>query len=257
MAKDIPFHPAAAIFPMMEGKSLEDFKADIEEYGVREPAEVLNGKLIDGRNRYVVCLELGIKCPTVDVTVDDPVAYVLSKNLHRRHMTPSQLSMVGDKARAIYDKEAKERQKEHGGTAPGKITGGKVTISDFGKARDAVGKAVGVSGSLIDRAAKVREKGTPELAKAVEEGRMSVSTAAKLADENEETQKETALKAKFSSGRYRGPKCKNDEPEPGVFRGVGVLRANEAINALKQIPKNDLLRKRGFQIVTDWIKANK
>ena len=47
------------------------------------------------------------------------------------------------------------------------------------------------------------------------------------------------------------------EPEPelpeGVSRGVGVDRANEAINCLKRIPKNDRLRKRGFQIVTDWI----
>jgi hypothetical protein len=39
------------------------------------------------------------------------------------------------------------------------------------------------------------------------------------------------------------------------MRGVGVLRANEAIDVLKRIPKNDALRKRGFQIVTDWIKA--
>ena len=46
-------------------------------------------------------------------------------------------------------------------------------------------------------------------------------------------------------------------PEPGKFRGVGVLRANEAIDALKRIPKNDALRKRGFQIVSDWIKANR
>jgi len=50
------------------------------------------------------------------------------------------------------------------------------------------------------------------------------------------------------------------EPEPeleeGVDNGVGVSRAHEAINCLKRIPKNDRLRKRGFQIVTDWIRDN-
>ncbi len=53
---------------------------------------------------------------------------------------------------AIYDKLAKERQKEHGRTALGKNTSGIITGSD---ARDSAGKAVGVSGSLIDRARKV------------------------------------------------------------------------------------------------------
>jgi hypothetical protein len=50
---------------------------------------------------------------------------------------------------------------------------------------------------------------------------------------------------------------KAEEKPEGEVRGVGVTRANEAINCLIRIPKNDALRKRGFQIVTDWIKANK
>ncbi|MCE5268909.1 MAG: hypothetical protein LLG00_13605 [Planctomycetaceae bacterium] len=58
--------------------------------------------------------------------------------------------MVADNIRDYYDKQAKQRQKEHAGTAPGKNTGGKSTTSDSGKARDAAGKAVGVSGSLVD-----------------------------------------------------------------------------------------------------------
>ena len=66
-------------------------------------------------------------------------------------LTPSQLSMVADKAREYYDKAAKERQKDHGGTAPGKgkNTSGKLTGSD-GDARDAAGKALGVSGRSVD-----------------------------------------------------------------------------------------------------------
>src|SRR5262249_60206546 len=38
-------------------------------------------------------------------------------------------------------------------------------------------------------------------------------------------------------------------------RGVGTVRAQEAINCLSRIPKNDALRERGFQIVMDWIKT--
>jgi hypothetical protein len=51
----------------------------------------------------------------------------------------------------------------------------------------------------------------------------------------------------------------NDDPlelPEGVSRGKGVMRANEALNCLMRIPKNDGLRKRGLQIVTDWISHN-
>jgi ParB family chromosome partitioning protein len=47
-----------------------------------------------------------------------------------------------------------------------------------------------------------------------------------------------------------------EEPPDKKVQGVGVVRANEAINFLMRIPKNDALRKRGFQIVTDWIRHN-
>lgn len=42
---------------------------------------------------------------------------------------------------------------------------------------------------------------------------------------------------------------------PMMGRGVGLWRGNEAIDALKRIPRNDPFRDRGFQIVGDWVKA--
>ncbi len=48
-----------------------------------------------------------------------------------------------------------------------------------------------------------------------------------------------------------------DDNGPGhKIRGVGTIRGHEAVDCLKRIPKNDALRKRGFQIVTDWIESN-
>jgi Protein of unknown function (DUF3102) len=52
----------------------------------------------------------------------------------------------------------------------------------------------------------------------------------------------------------------SDEPEEAPagpeVRGVGVFRANEAINYLCLIPRNDPLRAMGLKIVTEWIKAH-
>jgi hypothetical protein len=107
--------------------------------------------------------------------------------------------MVADKVRDYYDKQAKERQRVRKGDQPGASVANLPHL-DSGKARDAAGKALGVSGKLVDRARTVREKGVPELAQAVEEGRMSVTRASDLTDEDESEQREVAKGATQSGG---------------------------------------------------------
>ena len=76
-------------------------------------------------------------------------------------------AMVGARAREMYDKAAKERQK----LSKGRGQKGPENLPDLNAdardARDAAGKAVGVSGKSIDFASKVLKSGTPELVKAV------------------------------------------------------------------------------------------
>jgi hypothetical protein len=125
------------------------------------------------------------------------------------------------------------------------------------RARDAAGKAVGVGGRTVDDASRVLKTGIPELIEACDADKISVSHAARIAKESPERQAEIVPKVNGRPSRRVAGVVEEDEPEPGKSRGVGVRRANEAIDCLKRIPKNDGLRKRGFQIVTDWIKHNK
>ena len=57
---------------------------------------------------------LGIEPKFRDVSPDDPVAYVLPQNLHRRRLDTGQRAMIADKARDYQDKAAKERQRAAG-----------------------------------------------------------------------------------------------------------------------------------------------
>jgi hypothetical protein len=53
------------------------------------------------------------------------------------------------------------------------------------------------------------------------------------------------------------PAKKKRNEYAGMVRGrMGVVRAYEAINCLKQILPNDELRNDGFRVVADWIKHN-
>jgi ParB-like chromosome segregation protein Spo0J len=264
---EMEFHEAANIFPLDE-EHIDELTSDIRKNGQRVPIEIMGGKVLDGRRRWIACGKANVKPLTREVEVTDPVAYVLSLNLHRRHLSLTQLGMVAARAREWYDEEAKRRQKEGGQTAgkgrPKQVVENLPQANEVGKARDAVGKAVGVSGKTVDYATKVLKHGTPALVAAVDADRVAVSTAARAASLSEEEQNALAERVVQGSANGRRPRPTaaetesdpDNNPEDREVKGKGVYLAYEAINCLKRIPKNDALRKRGFQIVTDWIRHN-
>ena len=91
----LPIHALATIFPPMSDAEFAALKADISEHGVHQPVAVWRGEIVDGRNRYLAAEELGIKAPLRYLDDDiDPVSYVLSSNMSRRNLDPSQRAIV-------------------------------------------------------------------------------------------------------------------------------------------------------------------
>lgn len=148
---------------------------------MREPIWLHEGKIIDGRNRYRACVTAGIE-PTYREWngKGDLVAFVVSLNLHRRHLTPAQRAMAAARARDYYDRQAKERQKSAGGDKTrGKALPAKIPEA-LGNARDQAGSVFGVNGKYVDMASKVLRDGGNEIIQAVSEGRMKLNVAMAL-----------------------------------------------------------------------------
>jgi ParB-like chromosome segregation protein Spo0J len=90
--KTFKFHPRADLFPLMEGEEFDALVADIKTNGLRTPIQLSGGKILDGRNRYRACLAAGVE-PSINRSesdIGDPIAYVISANIHRRHLTAEQ-----------------------------------------------------------------------------------------------------------------------------------------------------------------------
>ena len=92
----LEFHPLADIFPLMEGEEFDALVADIKANGLRESIKLYEGMILDGRNRYRACLAAGVYLShhpiddMLDVCNETPAAYVISANIHRRHLTAEQ-----------------------------------------------------------------------------------------------------------------------------------------------------------------------
>lgn len=169
----VRWHPHAEIFPWIEGAALEELKKDIAQNGVLEPIVFLDGAILDGRNRYVCARELGIEYPRVEYTGDDPLGFVISHNLKRRHLSESQRAMVA----------AKLAKMPRGNFS--KSENLPVSTMSQGDAAE----ALNVSDRSIRTAKQVQEQGAPELVSAVETGKVSVAAAAVIAKQDVDTQK--------------------------------------------------------------------
>jgi hypothetical protein len=84
-------HPLSQAFPSMNEENFQALKDDIEVNGQREPVMIFENMVLDGWHRYRACIDLGIKPTQFNFAPeDDPVVFVMSQNLHRRHLTAPQ-----------------------------------------------------------------------------------------------------------------------------------------------------------------------
>jgi hypothetical protein len=170
--KKYDFHPLADLFPMLEDRSaaFEALVDDIRERKQQEPVWLYEGKILDGRNRYLACQRLGREIQVKDYVGDDPIGFVLSANLHRRHLNESQRAMVAGKLTSL-------------GVGANQHTKGQ------GTSIDVASKLLNVGRASIDRARKVLATGDVKLVAAVEQGKASVSAAANEAAKKEKKTK--------------------------------------------------------------------
>lgn len=87
-------HPLCTLFPRLDGAEFAHLVEDIAANGLREPITLHDGMILDGGNRYRACIEAGVEPTFKTFDGSSIVAFVLSANLHRRHLSPGQQAAI-------------------------------------------------------------------------------------------------------------------------------------------------------------------
>jgi len=172
-------HEVANLFPPMKEADFKELAADICENGQRDPILITPDKnIVDGVHRYRALKEMdGVpEYKVVDLSDEELLKLVLSKNMHRRHLTASQRAMILVEARSMI--EGKGRKK--------------ADASAEAFSQNEVAEEAGAGRSTVQRAVQVKDNGEPELADAVRNGNVEMRTALQALDLDPEDQRAVA-----------------------------------------------------------------
>lgn len=132
-------HPVADLFPMMTDDELADLAADISANGLIHPIVIDDaGQLIDGRNRLAACALAGVEPTFTTLNGHDPVAFILSANVTRRHLSKGQAAMVVAQARLISKQQTQREAAASAGVNAGRVGQAEAVLTHAPDLADAV-----------------------------------------------------------------------------------------------------------------------
>jgi ParB-like chromosome segregation protein Spo0J len=234
MKKTYGTHPACEMLPPMPLKAFEDLRASIKEIGLQHAITVTPDDLIlDGKNRYRACMDLGI-APTarvLELDADaDPMRWVLEMNRHRLR-TKAQLALAAARLATLQN-----------GQRPTSIEAGAVTI-------DEAARLCGVSRSAVERAKAILEKGVPELVTMVECGELTIHPAAVVADLPKKQQTQAAAESPRAVRKLAAdiremsrPRTTNPSSDPVEDARIAIDAAMRMTDPSEREDMSELLR---------------
>lgn len=197
----LDFHPVANIFPLMTGAEYDALVSDIAEHGQHEPIWLHpDGRIIDGRNRYRACCDLGLvpERKTWD-SKGSLVAFVVSLNLHRRHLTSSQRAVIALDVLPMLEEEARARQGQRTDLTSVKD----LTDVKSQRATDQAASIVGTNRQYVSDAKRIAQT-APDLIDKVRSGKATIPQVKKEHDRRiRQEQETTAAAVPLSRDDYR------------------------------------------------------
>ena len=200
-------HPAADVFPLIEGDEFDRLVDDVKRNGLREPIVLSHDRqtLIDGRNRYRACEAAGVDIVHrplgAHYTATMVLDFIVSANVARRHLTAGQLAFAALAFEPMYA----------AATQVGAPSGRDRTLSDAHipadlperrerESREKAAKVVGASGRAVQQA-KAVQRDAPDLAQNVRTGKMALDAADRERKQRQQDEPKPELPPALTPGR--------------------------------------------------------
>jgi ParB-like chromosome segregation protein Spo0J len=235
MSESLELHELCQLFPPMDADELEGLRKDIQTNGLRAPIVLFEGKILDGQNRYRACTDIGVPIRTMPYKGDDPAAYVVSVNNHRRHnLNTGQRAII---VALATDWAAAHR---HGGDRESEKYEQVATLPPGLQSIAARAEQSGTSARTQGDADRL-VKADPELAKEVAQGKITLGRAKKqvtpLAEPKKKTPAQLKAEAKAAAKAKESAAAQQLAQDAGFLDPIGIAE-------LERVQKeNDELRR--------------
>lgn len=209
---ELKTHPAAELFPMLSDERLQELADDIKANGQKEPITLLDGMIVDGRNRYQACKLAGVTPSFREYEGGDPFAWVWSLNGQRRDLSAEHRAAIWLECNAqseewmrrqaeIRDEANRKRSEAQAGITKAEMAEReRTTCAPTFKVdvREEAAKASNTNRGAIERQQALRER-RPDLAAKVRAGEIKPTQAVRLMKRDELSQRV----AELPEGQYR------------------------------------------------------
>jgi len=161
-----------ALIPPLTLQERELLEGSILSEGCRDALSVWDGFLLDGHNRYEICVANGIEYDVHDVvgikSIDDAKRWIIRNQLGRRNLTNYQRAELALQLKPLIAEMAKENLVTH--TEQGYQKSDKAVTTS-----NELAKVAGVSHDTIHKASVISEKATEEVKEQLRSGETSIN----------------------------------------------------------------------------------
>ena len=240
------------LLPTLDDETYRLLEANILEHGIREPLVLWNGILIDGYNRYKICIEHNIPFSTVNMEFEsreEVKIWMISNQISRRNLTSMQLSYFrGEHYKAIKQIQGGDRKSEK------KKSSGQNDHLISGSAANHLAGHYNVSPKTIRRDMNLAETLTkigeisPEAKRKILSGEVPINKSKLEALATAPSEKTEAVAIEIEEGTYNRRVTrdtveidtdKNGTPAPTELQQLGVIISNFAKNFDSMLKKQN------------------
>lgn len=239
-------HKFAMLYPEATVEESRLLTNHIKRCGLQNPITVLDGEILDGRNRFKACQTAGVTPDFIpyEGKVDDTsiLLWVIGQNSHRRHLSTSQLAIVAASCAEIFKSDAIKRRNAGVSRGVADLT----AILQQGTAAGLAAKTVGVSERIVADAIKI-VKESPELAEKVRLGELKVNQA------------KSALPSEAKINRHLVNAQVGDELNYNTSQGsrpATIIAIDDKTVTIKTGKTDKSLKVLGLTVGTDTIRQN-